>query len=207
MKHLGALMLVMLCEVALAGNFGHVSGDDTTVAKVPLRYFFNINSGMLFCNECKLEGSVLAAPSTTHGLEYGIFRLGAGVGFNSIGDVRLVPYYGSISMNLFSQKRRQGVILEFNYGSARSWVTTSTDQFYYLTEARAKNFVQPSFGYGLYYHKMRIALTLGWQRLDITKKYQYSEGYYAADSTYYPSSYTEISQRLNRFFVNLSLGI
>ncbi len=207
MKYLGILMLVVASRVALAGALGPVSGEDTTiVAKKPLRYFFNISSGMLICSDCKLEGSAVAQPSTVHGIEYKMLRFGAGVGFNTLGDVRTLPYFGHVSLNLFGQKKRQGLIFEFNYGSTYAWTAKNQGGWETIASVRATQFIQPSFGYGFYYHKMRIALQVGWQHLDLVRKIQYGQGG-IWDSTYYPPSYQETEYRLKRMFINLSLGI
>jgi hypothetical protein len=200
------ILLIVMSEVALAGSFGPGSGEDTTVAKSPLRYFFNINSGMLFCHDCSVEGAFVAAPSTIHGIEYGLWRLGGGVGLNSIGDARMMPYFGSLSTHIFGKKKRQGLILEFNYGGAHAWTAGGQPEYGRLTEITARNFLQASFGYGGYYHKMRIAVTIGVHQMDISKKYQYGVGAFYSDY-YYPPSFTVVEQKLKRFFVNLSFGI
>ena len=190
-------------------SIGATAGETDSLKQKPLRYAFTINSAMLFCKDCNIEGSLVAMPTTIHGIRYRELRLGAGIGYTSFGPVRSMPYFGSLSWDLFGKKRKSGLFVEFNYGGAHAWLGPSYDDRY-LKEVKAWGFIQASAGYAFHYYKLRLAVQAGFQSLKTRRTYVYGDPYsypWGPGEFTLPAQQTITDYNTRRAFLTLSIGM
>jgi hypothetical protein len=203
MMRYAAAVVFLLCAI------GATAGETDSLKAKSLRYAFTINSAMLFCANCNIEGSLVAMPTTIHGIRYRKLRAGAGVGYTSFGIIRSMPYFGSVSWDLFGRKRKSGLFVEFNYGGAHAWLSPSQNDRY-LDEVKAWGFFQASAGYAFHYQKLRVALQAGFQSLKTRRTYVYGETYtysWPTGDVIMPPHQSITDYDTRRFFLNLSVGI
>lgn len=207
MRYVAALLFVLSAVVAMAQD------TDSTNLKVkvkPVRYAFTLNSNILFCGSCLAEGSVVALPTTIHGIRWRKWRVGAGVGYTSFGPVRAMPYFGSVTLNLFGKKKQNGLFLEFNYGGAHAWLGREIRNGQWVERVRASNFTQLSLGYAFHYHGLRLAAQGGVHTLNTERIFErdqffnYTWGY---QDVIVPPQQTRIEYETTRAFLAISIGI
>lgn len=188
-----------------------IAGEADTLKRKPVRYVFTVNSAVLMCWGCALESSSVALPTTIHGIQVKNWRFGAGVGFTSFNIIRAMPYFGSVSYNLYDmKKRRGGLFVEYNYGGAHAWLARPARDGNSLKDVDAWGFQQFSLGYAFQYEKLRLAAQAGFQRLSTIRRYQYGEPTFYPSNTldyYLPPNQESVEYETNRFYIAISIGI
>lgn len=196
--------------IFLLVSISAMAGDADSLKQRPLRYVFTINSAVLLCASCASESSSIALPTTIHGIQVKRWRLGAGIGYTSFGPIRAMPYFGSVTYNLYGKKRKNGFFVEYNYGGAHAWLASVLDRNNFLKDVEASGFSQVSLGYALHYEKLRIAAQAGFQTLKTLRRYEYGGGYFYPLPTqdfFVPPNEELVEYETNRFFVAISIGI
>jgi hypothetical protein len=205
MKATAALVLAfLLCST------GAMAAETDSLKQKPLRYVFTVNTAMLFCGKCSIEGSLVAMPTTVHGIQYKKIRIGAGIGYTSYGSMRTMPYFGSLTYNLYGIKRKHGLFVELNYGGAHAWMSPFMNNERYSNTVTASRFVQISTGYAYHYEKLRLGIQTGFQMLQTERTQTLGVPYNSlwGDVEYVtPPTSMEVNYRTNRFFISLSIGI
>jgi hypothetical protein len=193
----------------LSSSLHAVAEPTDSVAQKPLRYVFSVNSSMSFCSKCSQEGSLVAMPTSIHGIQVKRWRLGGGLGYTAFGQIRMMPYFGSATFNLFGKKAANGLFVQCDYGSAHAWLAPSLRENGYLKTVRGHDLFQISAGYAYHYHKLRLAAQLGFQSLKVTKVYEYGPISYLNSIDYigYPASRTTEEYRIQRLYLSLSFGL
>jgi len=203
-------MKYVLGVAFLVASIYSVAGPSDSLKHKPLRYVFSVNSSMSFCASCVEDGSLVAMPSTIHGIQYKNVRLGVGVGYTAFGQVRMMPYFGSLTFNLFGAKVKNGFFLQCDYGSTHAWVAPVARHDVSLKSSTATNFLQISTGYAYHYQKLRMAVQIGFHSLKTSMKYEYGGGGYNlffADYIAAPPPNTTKDVELRRLFLSISFGL
>jgi hypothetical protein len=203
MRNAAAFFLVFTSVVAMA------DGSDSLKVR-PVRYVFTLNSNVLFCGNCVTESSVVALPTTIHGIRWKQLRVGAGIGYTSFGPVRAMPYFGSVTLNLFGKKRHNGIFVELNYGAAHAWVAPQVMNGDYVEEVKASNFAQLSAGYAFHFHGLRLAAQAGMHWLQTTRTYAYGRPYtywWGTQDLIVPPQTFSTHYQTARGFLSISIGI
>jgi hypothetical protein len=121
-----------------------------------------------------------------------------------------MPYFGSVTCNLYGNKKKNGLFAEFNYGGAHAWLAPSITSNDFQQSVKAWNFFLVSVGYAHQYEKLRLAVQTGFHALQTKRSYQYGDGYFyptASGNIYIPPRQTFIEYEMTRFFVGISFGI
>jgi hypothetical protein len=161
------------------------------------RYFNSFLSGGLFGEKDKVTSFTF---STTHGIVLNDLRLGAGLGYDSYQQWRIMPLFASISYDFAEIKQNNFFLMvapgyavssyrslqyfESNFDGGRGWMLSS------------------ALGYRFSAAKWSIIMSLGykWQRLE----YTYASGFY-----YNPSgqpNLTSVEEQLKRVVVQIGFG-
>jgi hypothetical protein len=205
MKYATVLLFVLVPIAAMA------EGNDSLKVKVkPIRYAFTLNSNVLFCRSCTTESSTVALPTTIHGIRWKQVRIGAGVGYTSFGPIRVTPFFGSLTLNLFGKKKQNGVFVEFNYGGAHSWLASHLRNGEFLEDVRASNFSQLSAGYAFHYHGLRLAAQVGVHSLQTTRTFEIGNSYtytWGMMDIIIPPRQERFDYETTRAFLAISIGI
>lgn len=195
-------VLIVGLMIGSLASFAATPGDSVRVKT--FRHFFTIGSGMVFCTACDFGNKAVAAPWFTDGLEFKErHRLGAGVSYHSLGTANALPYFASISTDLFGKKNK--VFFEFNYGGAL--MRSTLKNVYGLQSVYSPVYIRSSLGYAWKYERTRFNLHLGYQYMKTITRYQYGSGYYYGNSTYVPPSFDEVTWSASRFFFGISVGV
>lgn len=195
--------------ILLASNAAMASEGDSLKIK-PVRYFFTLTSNVLLCGSCQTDGGALALPTTIHGIRWKKLRVGAGVGYTALGPTRLMPYFGSVTFNLFGKKRQNGVFIEFNYGGAHAWLAPVRVNNDFIDDVKSWGFTQLSAGYAFHHHGLRLAVQTGVQSLKTQRIHSYGQGYdyrWGLMDDFVPPSQESFKYETTRAFVAISIGI
>lgn len=209
MRYVVALLIVLSSVAAMAQDTDSTKVKVTVKAK-PVRYAFTLNSNVLFCGSCLAESSLVALPTTIHGIKWRNWRVGAGVGYTSYGPVRAMPYFGSVTFNLFGKKKQNGLFLELNYGGAHAWLGPGIRNGEWVESVRASNFAQLSAGYAFHYHGLRLAAQGGISTLITERTFDYGQYYnytWGSQDFIVPPRREHVEYETTRAFLAISVGI
>ncbi len=175
-------------------------------------YFFNLQMGPLIgCNDCGKGNDVTFSFATMHGVTIGKkWRGGVGAGFDSYTNWHTIPAYAMVSWDLIGNKNKNAVYLQFAYGWAHPWFIRNGEYNYYATDpftsVRGGRMINPSIGYRLNYHDLKLSIGVG---------YKFQRIFYKSRQYYYcgpacdligPYQNLEITQDFNRVQVMMSVG-
>jgi hypothetical protein len=179
--------------------------SDSVARPKLISYFFNVQSGPLVgCTDCKKVKNYSFSASTIHGLKIGEkLRAGVGLGFDTYRDWRVLPFFGSVSWDLFGKKNK--VFTQLNYGWARAW-NPYVEMFGYNAVKGGQSFAA-MMGYRIAYGDMRIALLAGWKSQITTMSHEQPYYSWLMANTVYESSFRQTTKsNLNRIAISLSVG-
>lgn len=196
MKGLGIFILMVSATVmALAQDFDSDSIYYTPIEKFPnhnleeeklpvvtdqnkVSYFFFIQSGALVgCKDCTFKREISFSTSTVHGITLGNkLRIGAGIGLDTYQNWQTLPIFGSISWDLFGNKNKNALFIQFNYGWAKARENKYTFANYQIIDGGSM--ISTQVGYRIRYHDLRIALGVGSKYQKVSASYQYPSYYY-----------------------------
>ena len=175
-----------------------------------LNYFFNVQAGSLIgCNDCGKGKDVTFSVTTTHGVTIGKkLRGGLGIGFDSYANWQTLPVFLSASWDVIGNKNQNAVFLQMNYGWAHPWFVRNNLYNYYqtdpYTDVSGGQMINPSVGYRLKYHDLRVSILVGYKYQRLSYK---SIPYYSCLACYMlPNQNLEINQDMNRLQVMMSVG-
>lgn len=201
MKHVIAIVLVLTSMAA--------TGQTDSLKTKPVRYAFTLNSGMLFCPSCTIESSTVGSLTTVHGIKWKRLRVGGGLGYSSFGPIRVMPIFGSVSVNLFGKKAKSGLFTELNYGGAHSWLAAPMRNGEFLKDVSASNFVQFSAGYAFHYYGLRVTAQVGVHSLEVARRYEIGNEYeynWGLVNYIIPPQEQLIEYNTTRPFISISVG-
>lgn len=120
-----------------------------------------------------------------------------------------MPYFGSLTVNMFGRGRANGVFLELDYGGAHAWVASVASNDYTTREVKAWGFTRLSAGYALDHHGLRIAAQAGIYALTTRTTTYYGQGYNYPwlDFVYVPPQQESVYYKTTRPFLAISIGI
>ena len=201
-QFLSVLILVLATTWASAAT----DPTDSIPAKQP-RYFFSFRTAILPCGDCQMDGKLTGLLSTVHGVRLNnTFSVGAGLGVTTAGGLWITPVFGHLKMNMFGKKKKNKLFAELNYG----WAVAGSS--YYenpgMTETTScRRYLQPSIGYSIHYHDMRIGVLVGVQAIKLNTRYEYDGNSYTwgFDRTVQPTI-TDYKYEVSRLMVGLSVG-
>lgn len=199
MRYVSIPILLSVCLAYAEANPG-----DSLVAN-PSRYFYSFRSGMVFCSECRMDGLASGLLSTVHGIRLNkTFAVGIGVGVTLAGNTWLAPIVGHAKMNLFGKKNK--VFVELNYGGALALFNYERSE-YETRLTTCKTYFQPSIGYSIPYHDMRIGILVGIQALKLNTHYVYPGYNYSWGINRQGTPNTvDLAYQVSRMLIGLSIG-
>jgi hypothetical protein len=208
MKRLYALLLVIaVVQLGLAEG-GQVANDSSVRRKGP-RYFFGIGMGaMIGCEQCSATGKTASfSASTIHGLRLGRrLSLGAGLGFDAYENWKAMPLFGSASWDLFGNKNK--VFVQLNYGYADAWINKS-NRGYGFKNDRGGKLINPSVGYRISNGDLWVSFSAGYKRQQAFSNYEYPS-YAMCPNCYFFNSNEpdkkEVRIDMNRFVLGMTIG-
>jgi hypothetical protein len=167
----GFLMLSFLQLRAQGGT------EPDSAVRRERHYFNSIRSGMLAgCSTCAIPDRLAFSATTIHGIKVNEnWSWGIGTGLSSYSGWQVMPFFLSTAVDLHPKKTtaKNRVFLEFNYGISKAWLGELKDLEYGLVSARGGRVVQPSIGYKVFYHDLRLYFTLGYSNQLVQKNYEY----------------------------------
>lgn len=172
-------------------------------------YFFNVQFGSLIgCNNCGQGRDATFSAATVHGVTIGKkLRGGVGIGFDAYANWQTLPIFGSVSWDLIGNKNKGALFLQLNYGWAHPWFVRNNLYNYYTTDpygaVAGGRMINPSIGYRIKYHDLKIAIGVGYKYQRIFYKTNYFCPYC---DVYVPNQNLEITQDMNRLQLLMSVG-
>ena len=103
-------LLVLMTRAAFA--------QDSIPQKKNVHYFFTVNSGML-AGETRMA-SITYTLNTVHGVAFGKFRAGLGLGLDSYTDRQTLPMFAQVSYDILGKKNP--IFIQAGYGWSHAWV-------------------------------------------------------------------------------------
>jgi hypothetical protein len=171
-------------------------------------YFFTMQSGALIgCKDCSFKREVSFGASTIQGVRIGNkLRLGAGLGFDTFQNWQTLPVFGSASWDLFGNKNRNALFIQFNYGTAKAWPNKSTVGYY--QEVTGQRMVSTLIGFRIRYYDLRISMGVGSKYQRISASYQYPSYQYDIRGLPVEGSpnITTLRESINRLSLMMSIG-
>lgn len=204
MKLIIAFILVQF--IGLTAHSQNLLQD--SVRKKRVEYYFQVQSGALIgCSSCSNGKDVGFSGATTHGVKIGRkLRVGAGVGFDSYYEWNTVPFFGSVSWDLFGKKN--ALFAEFNVGGTlASWRHQYFEEYGY---ANSKGGIMYSggLGYRVKYDRIRISAGVARKTQIMTSYYEYPT-YYWNNNDYIPGepSKRTVKNEMNRLVIWIAVGL
>ncbi|GHM98949.1 hypothetical protein WSM22_04390 [Cytophagales bacterium WSM2-2] len=175
-----------------------------------IQYYFNVQSGALIgCNDCSRGQEVTYSFATNHGVTIGEkFRAGIGTGFDSYQSWQTLPLYALASWDLIGNKNKGAVYLQMTYGLAHAWFVRNGSYQYYGSDpfvgVSGGRTINPSIGYRLKYHDVKMAFAVGYKFQRISYK---SAQYICPACDYFIApAQSEITQDFNRIQLTMVVG-
>ncbi len=171
-------------------------------------YYFNFLSGTLIGNSgINGEESATYSFTTTHGVRLGNrLSVGVGLGFDSYWGWKAMPVFGSLSYDLLGKKNR--LFVQLNYG--KSWVKKAESQYEYgTTTYNGGGMINPSLGYKIVYHDLRLYILAGFKMQKVNMYTEYPGYYSYANRLIAPtpnSSYSNTELSMNRAYFSIGFG-
>jgi hypothetical protein len=195
----------IVVAVALAAALPAQANPGDSVVRRESRYVFSVRSGMAMCSTCTLDGPTSGYFNTVLGMRLTPgTRIGLGAGLTSASGTMIVPLFGSFKLNLFGKKNK--VFAEANYGFALS-PRHDIDETSWTQTVKTKSYFQPSIGYSVPYHDMKLGVMLGIQSLKMvtTTTYPGSWWGWGTNRQGTPNS-SEFRYNVTRLVVGFSVG-
>jgi hypothetical protein len=176
-----------------------------SIVKKEGRYFFSARAGMTLCGACDIDGPTTGYLNIVQGIRLTPgSRLGVGFGLMSASQRVVVPIFGHFKVDLFGKKNK--LFVEANYGVGSAWAQTRDEQWWTET-VKAKSYFQPSIGYSIKYHDLKIGILMGMQVLKMVSVLSYpSYGWIADYRRGGTPNTTEFKYDVSRVMVGMSIG-
>lgn len=197
-----------LLVVVVFGTVATATIPSDSLPKKPSRYYGSIRSAVLPCRSCYQDGKVTGLVSTVHGIRLNRnFSTGVGAGLTSSGSMWIVPVFGNVRMSMYGKKtNRNSLFLDFNYGWGLAPSNVRRDEFGSQT-TKSRNYFQPSVGYSVAYHDLRIGFMLGLQYVRTSTIYEYpGYGYTWGLIRQASTSTTVYDYSVGRMLLGISIG-
>jgi len=184
---------------------GQRMATDSVVRKQS-RYYFSARAGMTLCGECEIDGPTTGYINVVQGIRLSPgSRLGIGTGLMSASQRVIVPIFGSFKFDL-GNKRKNRMFVETNLGSGAALGRNKADQ-YWSESIKVRSYFQPSIGYSIKYHDLKIGIMLGMQWLNMVSTMSYpSYGWIADYGMAGSPNTTEFKYNVSRMTMGLSIG-
>jgi len=196
---------LFIVAVLIASRASAAADPGDSIAR-PSRYFFSVRSAALLCNDCSFDGNAVSLLSTVHGFNLNkFFGVGLGAGITSATSTWVAPVFGNFRLNMPGKKKNK-LFIELNWGGA--FIFGEEDPENGSLRTKCKSYVQPSVGYAVNYHDLRIGVMVGLQSLNMLTRYDYPSyryGFGGLIKQGTPNS-TEYGYDVTRFMVGVSLG-
>ncbi len=174
-----------------------------------IRYYQSFSSGALIgCSSCNEEKQITYSASLVQGVTiYNRLRAGAGIGIDSYFGKQAIPLFGSISWDLIGNLNKNAVVIQLNYGWAKSWLDKSYREYGY-TSITGGRMVNPQIGYRIKYGDLKISLMIGQKYQRITTHYEYPNYRYLFNGQIMPTEPNRktVKESINRLAVSVAIG-
>jgi hypothetical protein len=196
------LTLLVLTTTIVAAQ----STSPDSIVRKQGRYYFSARSGMTLCMECDIDGPTTGYINIVQGIRLTPgSRLGIGFGLMSASQRVIMPLFGSFKFDLFGKKNK--VFFETNYGVGAALAGRTVEEQYWTEAVKAKSYFQPSIGYSIKYHDMKIGIHVGMQWLRMESVMSYPSWGWVPDyrSSGTPNT-TEFKYEVARMVMGMSIG-
>jgi hypothetical protein len=214
-----SLALILFLTTSVVGKSQNIQADSVRSKLNPesadgqflergISYFFLIQSGALIgCNDCDLGKEVTFSTATIHGINLGKkFKIGAGLGFDAYSERQAIPVFGSVSYDLVGNRNSNSVLIQLNYGWAKSEASKAIRDYGYKGSEGGR-MINAQLGYRIKYGDLRISLAIGYKSQKTLTHYEYPN-YTSVEGRWVegvPSSRT-IEEELRKFQVTMAIG-
>lgn len=204
MKVAASFLIACSC---LAHAQSALSLSDSLEVQKKLPYFFTVRSGAIVgCRDCGERTRTTFAASTIHGVRLRErWNLGLGTGYFSYSGWETMPFFGSASVDLGRKKNK--LFFEFNYGYSKAWLNLPEWEEFGFKKAKGGRMVQPTVGYKIAYHDLRISLVAGYHYQRVQRLHEYPNLLWSNGNLVSTEpNWTETTQIFNRFLIQIGVG-
>lgn len=181
---------------------------DTLSTQPYFSYFFNVQVGTLIgCSDCDEAKEVTFTSSTTHGVSIGKkLRAGLGIGFDTYGNWKTMPLFGSVSWDLVGTKNTNALFVQFKYGWAESW-GNSHDDVYGFKSTGGGRMSDIQLGYRINHHNVNIAFSVGAKFQRVYSYFEFPTYIYRdGEVVQGPASTATVQQDMSRLSIGVTMG-
>ena len=170
-------------------------------------YFLSLQTGALVgCNSCSNGEGVTTTVSLANGITIGKkARVSVGLGFDSYTGWTTLPAFASLSWDVFGNRDRNALFVQFNYGTSKAW-----KQKHYLENgfagAEGRRMLVPQFGYRIKYHNLNVSFVTGVKLQRVLSFYEYPTWHWVDGESRQGTNKSTIRQDMSRLMVTMSVG-
>lgn len=192
-----ALVLIFLLPISW---IAYSQSDNVRTDKKKIQYTNSFLSGALFGE--KGMGNSLTF-STIHGIRFGRWMAGAGLGYDTYSEWNVIPLIGAISFD-FDKLGRNAFYVQFNAGYTKSWQREPAEGAVNYEE-EGGFMINPTVGYRIRVEKYSLYISAGYKFQRI--HYSYNNQYWWWGDSAAPSSTSHVQQDMNRVSVQIGFGL
>ena len=178
------------------------SQTDSARSEKKIQYTNSFLSGGLFGE--KGMGNSLTF-STIHGIRFGRWMAGAGLGYDTYSEWNVIPLIGSMSFD-FDKIKGNAFYVQFNAGYTKSWQQEPGDGAVRYEEDGGY-MINPSVGYRIRVEKYSLYISAGYKFQRINYSYTQPYWWWWGGDSPTPSSTSYVQQDMNRISIQIGFGL
>lgn len=184
----------------------HTNFQDTILIRRHV-YFLSLQTGALVgCSSCSDGKDVSFTFSFVNGITIGEkIRAGIGLGFDSYVGWQTLPAFTSLSWDVFGNKDRNALFIQFTYGISKGWNQKSY-QGYGFERAEGGRMFAPQLGYRMKYRDLNLSLAVGAKLQRVFSFYEYPTGNWVNGENQPGTSKSTIKQDMSRLMITMAVG-
>ncbi|MBL7858337.1 MAG: hypothetical protein JNM57_11665 [Cyclobacteriaceae bacterium] len=176
--------------------------DSSGVSQNGIRYTNSFLSGGLFGE--KGNGNTLSF-STIHGIRYGRWMTGVGIGYDTYLDWNVMPLIGAISFD-FDRVGKNAMYIQLAGGYGIPWQREIELEGSPSYEASGGHMINPMLGYRIKVDRYSLYVSAGYKFQRINYSYSNQYWWWWGDSPL-PTSTSHIQQDMNRISIQIGFGL
>jgi hypothetical protein len=184
-----------------------IQNDQTQNTDRMIAYFLSLQSGTLIgCGDCAGANGVASTSAIINGVTIGNkLRAGAGMGFDSYGSWKTLPFYALLGYDLSGNKTKNAFFVQLQVGFSKAWLAQS-DRGYSFQKAEGGRVFAPSIGYRINHHGLNVSFAVGAKLQRVFAYYAYPTGSWV-NGEYRPgANETVVKQDMSRLMITMAVG-
>jgi hypothetical protein len=184
-----------------------IQGDQAQSSERKIAYFFSLQSGTLIgCGDCADTNGVASTSAITNGVTIEKkLRAGAGLGFDSYGNWKILPVYALLGYDLVGNKNKNAFFVQLQYGFSKAWLAQSY-QGYSFQKAEGGRIFAPNIGYRINHHGLNVSFAVGAKLQRVFTYYTYPTVSWV-NGEYRPgTNETVVKQDMSRLMLTMAVG-